>query len=227
MYYGYIYKTTNLINGKIYIGRKNGNFKPSYFGSGKHLKRAINKYGINNFRVKLIRYAKNKTTLYRLEKEYIKKYRNRFGKNKIYNITDGGKDTHEGGIKYHKIKCKCIVCKNKRGEKHSLNCLCSPCRNRRGEKHKLNCACYCCKMESGNYKGKKHPSYGTHYIQTESAKDKIRKDVSNRKWMYNLKLKQVKRILKKEVGTYLINGWRLGNKCRSLGIKYWSWTKNV
>jgi len=44
-----IYKTTNLINGKIYIGQS---FKHNckYLGSGIFLKRAIKKYGIENFR---------------------------------------------------------------------------------------------------------------------------------------------------------------------------------
>lgn len=43
-----IYKTTNKINGKIYIGRYCGN-RSSYLGSGSYLKRAIRKYGKDNF----------------------------------------------------------------------------------------------------------------------------------------------------------------------------------
>ena len=44
-----IYKTTNLVNGKIYIGKDKYN-NPKYLGSGKILKLAINKYGKGNFR---------------------------------------------------------------------------------------------------------------------------------------------------------------------------------
>jgi|10_taG_2_1085330.scaffolds.fasta_scaffold10720_2 group I intron endonuclease len=50
----YIYKTTNLINGKIYIGQKTTEFDKTYYGSGKLIKRAITKYGIKNFKVEII-----------------------------------------------------------------------------------------------------------------------------------------------------------------------------
>jgi len=43
-----IYKTTNLINGKVYIGKYKGTNK-FYFGSGKLIKQAIEKYGKENF----------------------------------------------------------------------------------------------------------------------------------------------------------------------------------
>ena len=45
---GVIYKTTNLINGKFYIG-KDSNNDPTYLGSGILLKLAIKKYGSENF----------------------------------------------------------------------------------------------------------------------------------------------------------------------------------
>lgn len=48
--YGYIYKTTNLINGKIYVGKKESpEFDQNYVGSGEALWGAIKKYGRENF----------------------------------------------------------------------------------------------------------------------------------------------------------------------------------
>lgn len=48
--YGFIYITTNMINGKKYLGQKNfhRNWK-TYLGSGQALKQAIQKYGKENF----------------------------------------------------------------------------------------------------------------------------------------------------------------------------------
>ena len=55
--YGYIYKTTNLVNGKIYIGQKKSNvfLGDKYLGSGKILKMAIEKYGKENFKREILR----------------------------------------------------------------------------------------------------------------------------------------------------------------------------
>lgn len=44
----HIYKITNKINGKWYIGKHNGK-NLNYFGSGKLLKQALEKYGKDNF----------------------------------------------------------------------------------------------------------------------------------------------------------------------------------
>ena len=43
-----LYKTTNIINGKIYIGVHN-NTNPGYLGSGSYIKNAVLKYGKENF----------------------------------------------------------------------------------------------------------------------------------------------------------------------------------
>lgn len=48
-----IYKTTNLINNKIYIGKDSKN-NPNYLGSGKILSNAIKKYGKNNFKKEIL-----------------------------------------------------------------------------------------------------------------------------------------------------------------------------
>jgi hypothetical protein len=61
-----IYQTTNLINGKKYIGRDAWN-KPSYLGGGKAIKAAIEKYGKENFKKEILEECTDRTHL--LERE--------------------------------------------------------------------------------------------------------------------------------------------------------------
>ena len=53
--YHIIYKTTNLINGKIYVGfHSTDDLEDSYLGSGWILKAAIKKYGKENFKREIL-----------------------------------------------------------------------------------------------------------------------------------------------------------------------------
>lgn len=85
-----IYQITNKINGKTYIGQhKYKVLNDSYMGSGKHLKCAQAKYGIENFEKKILVFnITSKMFIDALEKEYVYFYRS-IGKAE-YNIADGG-----------------------------------------------------------------------------------------------------------------------------------------
>ena len=89
--FGYIYKTTNLMNNKIYIGKKHSNiFIDNYFGSGKLIKRAIEKYGKENFKIEMIDTANDLSELNQKEKFYIHKYNSYYKNGTGYNIAPGG-----------------------------------------------------------------------------------------------------------------------------------------
>ena len=63
---GFIYKTTNLVNGKIYIGQHIGKVNDSYLGSGVVLHNAIRKYGRCNFKREILRlcYTEHELTIW-------------------------------------------------------------------------------------------------------------------------------------------------------------------
>ena len=87
---GYIYKTSNLINNKIYIGQhKSDYFDFKYFGSGKLILEAIKKYGIKNFKCELLEECFSLKELNEKEMYYIDLYKSTT-KNNNYNISDGG-----------------------------------------------------------------------------------------------------------------------------------------
>jgi hypothetical protein len=83
-----IYLTTNLVNGKKYIGLdvKNDN---SYYGSGIHIKRAIKKYGKENFTKEILEICDNREELILCEKKWIKTY-NAVESKEFYNVHEGG-----------------------------------------------------------------------------------------------------------------------------------------
>lgn len=70
----YVYIITNNVNGKKYIGlsiNKKPSFRESYFGSGKLIKQAIQKYGKNNFSKEILRDFDNEDDARQFEKKLI------------------------------------------------------------------------------------------------------------------------------------------------------------
>lgn len=97
-----IYKITNLVNGKAYIGQHNGS-KKYYFGSGTALKRAILKHGRKAFIKEIICEGNFGSELLDfLEQEAIDKHQTYAGKfiNKGYNMTSGGAGNPNGVTKF-------------------------------------------------------------------------------------------------------------------------------
>lgn len=96
--YGVIYLIRNNINNKIYIGQTIQDFDKRYSSGiekthNKHLKRSIEKYGVDNFYIdKEFDIAYSQDELNRLEKMYIRMY-NATDKRYGYNIREGGLNT--------------------------------------------------------------------------------------------------------------------------------------
>ena len=88
----YVYEITNLVNGKKYIGKRSCRCpieEDKYIGSGKLLKKAVDKYGKENFKKDILQICESEEMAYEWEKVYIeqvKAYKN----TQYYNIHLGG-----------------------------------------------------------------------------------------------------------------------------------------
>jgi group I intron endonuclease len=90
-----IYKTTNKINGKIYIGKHQTlDLDDDYMGSGKLLAKAISNYGIENFTKEILYVFDNETEMNAKEAEMVNE--EFVGDANTYNLCHGG----HGGFSY-------------------------------------------------------------------------------------------------------------------------------
>jgi len=92
----FIYLTTNLVTNEKYIGKHYGELDDDYLGSGTILKRAIEKYGKENFKREILYISKDYQENCQKEKEFIKLY-NAVKDRTFYNISEGG----DGGDIFH------------------------------------------------------------------------------------------------------------------------------
>lgn len=97
--YYFVYETLNLINHMTYIGcHATNNLDDKYLGSGKHLKRAIQKYGLENFSRRIIQIFDNPIDMFSLETSLVTES---YVKNpNTYNLVVGG----YGGFKVQNVE---------------------------------------------------------------------------------------------------------------------------
>src|SRR3972149_4281406 len=70
--YHYLYKTTNLINNKFYVGMHSTNkLDDGYLGSGVYLRRSIRKYGRENFKFEILEFFNSREILIEKETELV------------------------------------------------------------------------------------------------------------------------------------------------------------
>lgn len=118
-----IYKITNTINNKVYIGqtididcrwKRHKNLLNNNKHINTHLQNSWNKYGEDNFKFEVIKECENNNELNKFERYYIEKYKSnnqKYG----YNLTNGG----EGYALNESVKNK--ISKSKRGQSSNLS----------------------------------------------------------------------------------------------------------
>lgn len=87
-----LYITTNLVNGKTYIGiHKTNNLDDGYLGSGSAIVEAVEKYGKENFKREVLEFCNSYDELLELEKLYVNSDWVRDKSN--YNLKTGGQSS--------------------------------------------------------------------------------------------------------------------------------------
>ena len=106
-----IYQTTNLINGKIYVGyHSTEDLNDQYLGSGKILNQAINKIGAENFKREILYVFPTREEALQKEREIVNE--EYIQRSDTYNIKLGG----EGGWDHCRENCQTPEALNKRSE---------------------------------------------------------------------------------------------------------------
>jgi group I intron endonuclease len=121
-----IYKTTNLINGKFYVGQDSNN-NPEYYGSGTAFKLALKKYGKENFLKEALEVCFTQNQLNEREKYWIKETKAiELG----YNLAEGG-----FGVSNMSDEIKQKISKSKKGKKLSEETRKKMSKSFKGRKH--------------------------------------------------------------------------------------------
>lgn len=213
MYYT-IYKTTNLINGKIYIGcHKTGNINDDYLGSGIILKRSIKKYGRENFVKEILHSFSSLEEMLEMEEklvneDFIKESTN-------YNMTIGG---YSGGFYYIKenglnnIKQQYKIASEKiKNSKEYKEWFGN--RVKKGQKRKIEEGEW---SHSKTFLGKKHKEESKRKIgkaNTENHKGCLN-HAYGKCWIFSITLKKNKLIKKSLLEEHIKNGWQQGRKMK-------------
>ena len=201
--YHYIYKTTNIVNGKYYIGmHSTSNLEDGYIGSGDKIKRSIRKYGKENFNFNILEMLPDRHSLKEREKEIINE--NLLKDVNCMNIVFGGGGGYISpeGVKKGRQKTdeilkniygenfrsdiskkfhnnltdeekKIFIEKIKKGQKNSDFDFGS---TWRGKKHSQETKDKIGQLNSINQKGEKNSQFGTCWITNGSENKKIKKN---------------------------------------------------
>ena len=89
----FVYKTTNLLNGRYYVGVHKGTTCDDYLGSGISLKRAVRLYGRDNFKREVVLICESPDDAYELEALIVDQ--DFIAGSNVYNIALGGRGSND------------------------------------------------------------------------------------------------------------------------------------
>lgn len=204
--YHFIYKTTNLLSGRYYIGMHSTNdLEDGYLGSGNRVRLAIRKHGKENFKREILEFCENRDELKKREGEVITL--DEISKEECMNLVVGGGgfmlddyhykcskvggDIHAERMKndseYRDRVISTIIERNKKyhkTKKHNYNTF-------EGKMHSDETKKKMSESSKGMGIGESNSQYGTCWITKEGVNKKIKKE---------------------DFGSFSKEGWIMGRK---------------
>lgn len=117
MKHHFIYKTTNILTGKFYIGlHSTDNLEDDYMGSGVLLLRSIKKHGVHNFKREILEFCNTREELGEREIHWVKELD---AVNLGYNLSSGGELPPNRKGSYMTEESKTKICISSTGRRHT------------------------------------------------------------------------------------------------------------
>lgn len=123
----YVYAVTNLLDGKVYVGKHStDNLDDGYMGSGKLVSRAISKHGLENFRKDILGFFDTEVEALDVERQLVTE--EFVSRDDTYNLIPGGHGSfswinkhgkHIGRRKVHSDSAKSKMGRSMRDKKHT------------------------------------------------------------------------------------------------------------
>lgn len=215
-----VYKTTNLVNGKIYIGQhQTYDLNDGYLGSGILIQRAIEKYGEENFKREILFECSSVEEMNAKEAELVNE--EFLKRDDVYNLKLGG----DGGFDF--------ITRNGLNNSANNNILASIASQKLWDDPEFRKRLTEYRSHHMKKLWKEHPELfanctfdgfsGRHH--SEESKQKIReknKIILRGKrngsfgtvWIYNEFLKKNMKVKKELVDDFIGNGWHIGRKMK-------------
>lgn len=203
-----VYQITNSVNGKRYIGvHKTKDINDSYMGSGKLIKAAILKHGIENFNKETILIFPTKEEMLQAEVQLI------LDLDPEYNLHEGGKggwdyvNTQQPNNEFRKLGGHAL--KGKSRSTHQMQS--KEVRARAAETLRRK---YRNGELIGSFVGRTHSEKTKKKIGLANSISQKGEKNSNygKKWIYNEEIRKSISVKKTEIDQYISSGWKIGRK---------------
>lgn len=206
--YHFIYKTTNILSGRYYIGmHSTDDLEDGYLGSGNRLRLAVRKHGKENFKREILEFCENREKLTLREKDIVNL--DELSKKECMNLKVGGEGgwSENANLKFIYLLENDIDFKKRHSDKMSkvikksyeegkidknVNYDWSGKNHTNETKYKIS------NTKKGSGIGETNTQYGTCWITKEGVNKKVKKDI---------------------IDLYLADGWNIGRVTNICGEK--------